>query len=255
MGRGHNMQMLTVKAVIDNPAIPVYQYSFEEVDYKCGEQSLRSEPDGPDLKISDCPKDTSEDDFEFDSNAARINTASMMLRSPIDLGEAGIANIMPGNIFFKPSFEMVKWIKNYAGDRLIMDIGAGQGHLVRMLKKVGAKAMGIEPNYDPEMHRNYLLSKGIFPDPNEMLPWTVFDAKKLIGDLGSRALFIFARPCHSDFVEEGLGYMQKGSEALYITVPGNMEEYNDLGRFRSKAKQIQHEGVSEDNEIVYSVKL
>jgi hypothetical protein len=59
MDRGDKMRTLVVARVIDNPNIPLFQYSFEEPNdgFACGEQSIRAEVDGVDLIIRDCYKE------------------------------------------------------------------------------------------------------------------------------------------------------------------------------------------------------
>lgn len=256
MGRGENERKMVVAKVINNPMLPVYQYSFEPPHdgFACGEQSIRAEQWDEDLKISDCYKDEEDEISEDDEAATRINTSAMMTRTPIDLSIHGVSNSMPGGLFFKPNLIFTEWLAKYANGRVIVDVGAGQGHLVRMLKMSGARALGIEPLFNYNEYMKYHLVRGIVPDPNEMMPMTVKQAGGIISGMGNKAMLIFARPCHSDFVVEGLDLMSNGSEALYITVPENLQKYNDLGHYEDQAVLLEHEGISEDNEVIYSIK-
>ena len=251
MGRGEHLREMIIARVIDNPMLPVYQYSFEAPHdgFACGEQSIRSEIDGPDLSISQCYKQT-EEEIKADT-ATRINTIASGKKQSILSDELGLLDV--ASVFFKPDLNFCEWLKDYANGRLIVDIGAGQGHLVRMLKMVGAKVMGIEPNLDYTLWLKLRADKDLLRDPNEMLPGTAKDHRKLLYNLGNKALIVFARPCHSNFVEDTIYHLDDGTESLYITLPENIHEYNDLGVFKEKATLINHNGVSEDNEVVYSI--
>lgn len=257
-GRGEHAKEMVIARVIDNHLLPIYQYSFEPPHdgFACGEISIREEEHGPDLKMADCYKDEEEDIDSASSieAATRINTTAMMTRQPVRLDDFGVEGAMPGNLFFRPDIKFVEWIKDYADGRVIMDIRAGQGHLVRMLKMVGARAFGIEPYFNPEIYRKYHMSRGNVPDPNEMLAMTVEQAAGIISGMKEKVLLIFARPCHSNFVEEGMNIMDKETEALYITIPENLKLYRDMGKYHDQAVLLNHEGISEDDEVVYSVK-
>lgn len=246
MGRGKFLRKLTVKRVIDNHFLPVYQYAFEEIGSACGEQSIREEADGRDYRISECYKEQYEENIE-----CSLNTMANGMGMSIDDNLS--SKLM--NLFFKPDLIFVKWLIAYAGDRMIIDVGAGQGHLVRLIKRMGGKAIGLEPNINyTEVIKKRMLRHGDY-DVNEILPFTVERAAKLINDIGGeKAMLVFARPCHSDFVEEGIDLMPEGMEALYITVPENLNKYDDLGAYTDYAEFVEHKGVSEDDEVVYSIK-
>lgn len=257
-GRGDKEQKLVIARVHKNPLIPIHQYSFEAPNdgWACGEQSLRATSDSADLRLSDCFVDDHDDDI-----ATRFNTIASGKRHPIfmDRNDSGLdATSLFGDadVFFRPSLDMVEWIKERANGRLILDIGSGQGHLVTMLKRSGARAMGFEPNFNKEAWLKFRSENGQIPDVNEIMPYRIQDTftKRFIESLGKdQVMLVFARPCHSDFVEVGIRNMPKGMEALYITLPENIHEYNDLGRFEKDAVKLDHEGTSEDDEVVYSI--
>ena len=165
------------------------------------------------------------------------------------------AEIFNAPIFFKPDLEFVEWLVNYAGDRLIIDVGCGQGHLLNMIKICKGRVMGLEPNFNYESYVEYnMMRNNPSFNPNEVLPYTIERAENLINSLGAeKAMLVFARPCHSNFVENGIENMPVGMEALYITLPENIDLYHDLGRFDSIKKKINHHGTSEEKEVVYSI--
>lgn len=197
----------------------------------------------------------------WDQDAATMNTMASSMRQSIDGSQSGygedIARMVGSSLFFKPSRKMVKWLIEYADGRMIIDVGAGQGHLVRMIKQCGGKAIGLEPNFDHRLFvENSLKRYGTDFDVNEMLAMSVGEAKGLINGMGKggKAILVFARPCHSNFVAEGIQNMPDEMEALYITVPENLHKYQDLGDYDFLKKKLEHKGVSEDSEVVYSIK-
>lgn len=251
-GRGKHERQYVVARVIDNPLIPVYQYSFEapHSGFACGEQSLRENQHDRDLKISECYKEDFEKDVE-----TKINTIASALRTPVSLSEYGVNSDI--DVLFKPDLLMTDWIINHANGRLIIDVGSGQGHLVRMLKMRGARAIGLEPNLDKEWWIKWRLTRdGANIDVNEILDRTIQESTGLISSLGKdKVMLIFARPKSRKFVEIGIENMPKGMEALYINSQENYikETLTDLGKFLGYSTEISHQGFSEDSEKVYSI--
>lgn len=254
-GRGDKMQMLVVERVIDNPMLPVFQYSFEAPHngWACGEQSLRETPDGVDLKMRDCYKEHYEND-----NDTRINTIASALRQVVSEESNGLlaGEVIPKlsimdsvRVDFMPSLQMTKWIAKYANGRLIIHVGSGQGHLVNMLKMYnsGTRAIGIEPNINKQewikwrLHRDDMESIDI----NEILDGRIEDYGKLLTDLGKdKAMLIVARPKTYKFLEPMWDLMPDGMELLYIV--------NEEQLIAQPCTLLEHEGVSEDDDRVYS---
>jgi len=205
--------------------------------------------------MSDCYKEQYEDDdstFE-DDVATKLNTYANGFGQSINSEE--VALNLDTNLFFKPDIMFVKWLIQYANGRMIIDVGAGQGHLVRMIKMLGGKAIGLEPNIDYMSMVTMRKAKNPNYDINEILPMDVQRAGTMIQGLGGdKTMLVFARPCHNGFVEEGLDIMPEGMEALYITLEENLEKYDDLGKYKNSAEHIGTMGISEDNEVVYSIK-
>lgn len=154
---------------------------------------------------------------------------------------------MFGFKFFIPDTTMLKWLKEYANGRLILDIGSGDGHITRSLHKLGAKVMGLEPL--AEYNGMEFVNTGV-----RIMPWKIEEHPTFFVGRGDKVLLLFARPCHSDFVSKTLDMKDPETEALYITLPENLIEYNDLGKHHDKAVLVNHEGISKDREVVYSVR-
>ena len=159
----------------------------------------------------------------------------------------------PCNLFFEPYPDMIKWLVKYANGRIIIDIGCGSGWLLKKLTEQGGKCIGIEPFWDIEDMQAWNMSN-LGGNMIHVMPYRVEEQEKFIKALGIKAMMLFARPCHSDFVENALNMRPKGMEALYITVPKNIELYQDLGEWDDKKILLNHEGTSIDNEVVYSIK-
>lgn len=155
---------------------------------------------------------------------------------------------MLGIRFFQPDDTLLESIVKYANGRIIFDVGFGSGDLMIELKNKGARVTGIELFQEMDTFQK-LLENGI----GSVLWGDVKRHEKLINCLGDKALLLFARPCHSDFVEFCLDVKDPKTEALYITVPENLNLYDDLGDYRDKAKRIILEGTSLDNEIIMSI--
>jgi hypothetical protein len=155
---------------------------------------------------------------------------------------------MISNVFFNPSDKTLEWIVEYAKDRFIVDVGAGSGHLAWRLNEKGAKIMCIEPLFEPFKSTSEFIRKGI-----QWFPHTVEDSENLIKGISDsgKAIFMFARPCHSDFVENCLDMLKEGTESLYITRRENLELYNDVGRYMyTIIKELENES---DDEVICSI--
>lgn len=161
--------------------------------------------------------------------------------------------------FFRPNTKMVKWLADYAGKRIIMDCGSGEKFILsQQLLSVGfKKIVAIDLNIDYREYEKMRILDKIPLDASFHVLFGEIEKYKDMYNTSSAAekiLMVFARPCHSDWVEKTLDARAKGIEALYITVPENLEKYNDLGKWKKKAKLLQHEGSSADKEVVYSIK-
>lgn len=145
--------------------------------------------------------------------------------------------------FFEPDIILLHSLRKYIGKRMVLDIGCGGGDL---LKELQLRGVGVDPHFSGNTME--LLQQGIhiFPEP-------VQECERFLQKIFDRSIVIFARPCHSNFVEQTLDMMPSGVEALYITVPENLEAYDDLGKWKPHFKQIHFEGKSKDNEVFYSM--
>ncbi len=140
--------------------------------------------------------------------------------------------------FFEPSEEFLDWLASYAGDRIVYDVGCGEGHIVSALHQRKVKALGIE----------------MIPFERKLLPQLY--NKVLIAEAQHcellrkhEGLVFFARPCHSGFVEETIKVLHPQSEILYISKPENLSV--DLPNYKYLKLNIETGG--EEGEAVYRV--
>lgn len=235
MGRGESLKEMVVARVIKHPLVPVYQYSFEAPNdgFACGEQSIRATKDGRDLTMSEV--------IQKDEAPSTINTIASAKRRVIDFEEFGLAvPFSDAQVSFKPSLSFCDWTRRYADGRVIFHIWSGQGNFVSMLKMKGARAIGIEPDFDKSTWIKWRTSHdGRIPDINEILEGDVDRYKSLF--LPGGVLAIFTNPKRN--VEWALQFIPKEVEVLVIskTTPS------------LPATIIPHEGVSEGDEQVYKL--
>jgi len=154
------------------------------------------------------------------------------------------------SIFFQPDNTFIKWLVEYANGRVIIDCGAGTGYTTALINRNGGKAIAIEPMWTIERKMFWIkndINFHVFPEKAETC--------SMIKDLGGdKAVLLFARPCHSGFVEATINIMPKGMEALYIS---HTQEnvLIDLGSSKQiKRTKLEHRGTSKGKEFVLSIK-
>ena len=149
------------------------------------------------------------------------------------------------DLFFVPDVEFVKWLIEYAGDRVIIDCGAGSGYLSALITKLGGKCCAVEPFWEIERKLFWMKNKIIF----NVIPMNIEQAS-ILDFPKEKTLYVFARPCHSGFVYNAIQKMQNGAETLYIGHNG-INKTIDLGNL--PYTKLDHKGTSRDNEIVLSI--
>jgi SAM-dependent methyltransferase len=114
--------------------------------------------------------------------------------------------------FFEPSDTFLDWLADYAGDRVVFDVGCGACHVTLALRARQVKALGIDPRYDwiEDMPRELM---------NAVLPFMAQECKPLLTTKNS--LVLFCRPCHDGFVQDTIPMLPTTAEVLYISIPDN----------------------------------
>lgn len=241
-------EIITIKS-IGNNVLGISMVGFEEKgDIRVSEHYLKRNIQDNDLKMSDVLPGLD----QMNSYLNGIATTTNMM----DQEKLKKTSFTGGVIFFSPNPKMVKWLVEYSGNRTIVDVGSGSGHLLNLLWNYKKDVMGIEPLFSPETYYRRLMHKGIGGRIIHVLPKKVQDCGSILNTLANNKkglLCVFARPCHGTYVEEGIDLLPEGVECLYITKPENMDLYDDLGKYRSRAKILDHEGRSKEEEVVYSI--
>ena len=236
-----------IKSIEFNQLSRVFMYSFYDTQIVVGENYVKQSMNDP---------------------ARSINSAIFKLKHEIGILDEGM--LAGGKIacdgvrsfagkmallFWRPNRVFLQWIVDYAAGRMIIDIGCGTGFNTQHMLDMGARICGIDPYFSYEDYNNINMSRIQAQKPMlQIIPKAIEDVPELIRGKGDKIMLLFARPCHSDFVKNALDMCSSGTEALYITVPENLEKYNDLGRHKLRSQKIQHEGWSVDKEIVISIK-
>ena len=145
--------------------------------------------------------------------------------------------------FFEPPKKFFDWLVAYAGNRIVFDVGSGEGHIVRELRDRKVKVVGVEPRWLCDDLYDPMLSSCILPQMAEEC--SLLRTTK-------NSLVMFCRPCHSGFVDRTLRLLPSSSEALYISPLHNLGVDFPLEEFKHEQLQIPH--VSMD-EIVVSINL
>lgn len=124
---------------------------------------------------------------------------------------------------YEPSF--VDWLLTYAVRRPILDVGTGEGHLLRDLLARTFRAHGTE------------VRRVASPDVENHVALDPVIAEKL-SSLGGW-LLVLARPCHGPFMQSIL--CNAKSEVLVLTRPSTVEA--DAGPYFSKMRVVDAPGV------------
>lgn len=137
--------------------------------------------------------------------------------------------------FFQPNKKFLDWVVKLAGPRPIIDCGCGEGQVTRALLERGANVLGID-----------ILASGEDTDVAVPCDATTFQFPQ-------RAIVLFCRPCHSDWVERAIDRAkQRADVILYVGLDRNLEydlgKYKYKGRFKKIAKRA-----GKDDESVWAM--
>lgn len=112
--------------------------------------------------------------------------------------------------FFRPRDEFLPWLKAYARDRPVFDVGCGNGEFLKRMWAAGIKAMGID-KYGDQIEDLQVRMRTLCQDAT--------DCKTLRTHAG---LVLFCRPNHTGWVADVVAdHLHPDSEVLYISKPGN----------------------------------
>ncbi len=121
--------------------------------------------------------------------------------------------------FFKPTELFWQWLVRFGPETIIIDLGCGDGDLVREMGQRGLCAMGIDPRFS-------LFNEDI---PNDLIDRILpFDAETAKGALAAADVILCCRPCHNGFPGEAVEWKSPESDFYYIGFEKNLAI--DIGR-------------------------
>ena len=148
-------------------------------------------------------------------------------------------------VFFQPTNEFVQWLKEYAGDRVVVEIGCGDGLLIAKMNEAEMKCIGVDLYYPFNIETEIEVPKSM----NILYGFAGEDCE-LIKD--KRSLIVIARPCHDGFPSRVAKNKAEGVEMLYVGLERNIDE--DLyGKLTHTKIELPFK-VGKEDEVVLSLK-
>lgn len=124
-------------------------------------------------------------------------------------------------IFFRPTKAWISWLISYANNRIIVDIGCGDGELLKQLRQSGySNLIGVDLFIGDKLRSDLIGSGCHLLEMNTItdnLLASMFDGNS------DKALFLFCCPCQGGVVEFTLPNLPAGSEVLYVGKLENLD--------------------------------
>jgi len=126
---------------------------------------------------------------------------------------------LPAQTFFEPNKKFLTYMKKFRL-RYVYDVGAGQGHVAKALRKAGIKKV----------------------NPIDLFPREGSVTKITFGDgtsypFKANSLVMLCRPCHGMFPEATIeNAIRRKADIMYVGLTKNVK--NDLGDFFRKFKKV-----------------
>ena len=121
--------------------------------------------------------------------------------------EIGLPNFIPST-FFKPKDSFLKWLTKFTENKIVFDVGCGNGNFLKRMHKLKIKAIGIDPIYIAFLHPDQELRNCILP---------MFAQECKILQNIKNSIILFCRPCHDGFVYETIKKIHKNNIIFYIS--------------------------------------
>ena len=140
-------------------------------------------------------------------------------------------------VFFHPTAHFIRWIKGHHGKKHIYEVGAGVGHVAKLLAKAGLHVTAID----------------LAPRAESEFPVVQGDSTEYQFEKDSVAMF--CRPLHSGFVEKTLtkAIQSDVSHILYVGLTKNLQ--NDLGSIHDKFTKRRVGVVGNSDERVWELNV
>jgi len=132
--------------------------------------------------------------------------------------------------FFQPNKKFFAYMEKYRNN-IIVDIGAGEGHVALALEKKGFKVIAIDKD----------------PKENAVYPTLPVDAETF--KYPDNSVMLIARPCHGDFAYSAIMHALQTTvkTAIYVGLEHNVER--DLTEIPYLGKIVE-KGVGKEKEII-----
>lgn len=129
-------------------------------------------------------------------------------------------------VFFNPAASFLAWLKTHAANRIVFDVGCGNGELLRRMWKTDIKAVGINVLGDIQIE-----------DPQTLMRTLCQDAVscRMLHEARD-GLVLFCRPDHSGWVSNAIVKLHESVEVLYISLPVNVPV--DLPNFETERVKV-----------------
>jgi hypothetical protein len=138
---------------------------------------------------------------------------------------------LPSLKFFEPNKKFTDYMSKHS-DKIVYDVGAGVGHVTKILLDSGLKVIPIDIVDRDNSEVPVILANG-----------TTFSYQH-------NSVVMICRPCHGHFCEATIknAFNRKVSNIIYVGKASNVED--DLGSFYPKFKCVKAE-VGEEDENIY----
>lgn len=157
--------------------------------------------------------------------------------------------------FFVPDSAFLDWVLKLIDNRMVFDIGCGNGHFLKELKRKDYhKIVGIDAFSDYHGFRTSVWDEFGAGNPIQFIPDGIESAmaQNLIKGASRNVPVVcfLIRPCHNSIlISEAYNLCKENNiDLYYIGLETNIDI--DLTAYDIPFERIQHEGSSEDNEIV-----
>ncbi|MGB3491897.1 MAG: hypothetical protein WBA57_04165 [Elainellaceae cyanobacterium] len=157
-----------------------------------------------------------------------------------------------------PDNDFIDWIISRADNRIIFDVGFGNGRVLEHIWERGySKLVGTDPFSDVmAINTHWIMNKEL---NGRSKPHFFYDeigegiSQSILENSKGKMLGLLNRPCHHTLLVKSAYYSFKktGNELLYIGLRENIEQdlvWNDI-----PFEEIEHEGSSRDNEVVLKI--
>jgi hypothetical protein len=141
--------------------------------------------------------------------------------------------VLPAQKFFEPNKAFLAYMKKHHRLSYIYDVGAGQGHVTKALRKAGLKKVNAIDLFS----REGAVVK-------------VTHANSMDYPYKSGSVVMLCRPCHGTFVESTIAraLLRRVSTIIYVGLTKNVK--NDLSGYYRKFKKVAN-NVGEDGENIW----